>query len=332
MENLKITKEVIDKLNTKIIGQDEAKKVLALAATMQQMRHYQKFLIDVPDQQFIALPVILLAGPSGTGKTALVRALAETMGAPFLEIDAMSCSPPGWHGHSVEDEFGDLITIIENNTRKPELGSPYHSLEGGLARSIVFVDEIDKLFVPSDSNSGSYHKDKVNSWLKILEGKILNARTSHNSSQKIETHNILFILGGSFSWAKDLLNPKKSIGYVDQSETKKTLTKEFLSTIGFSDEFLGRITHIAQTNELSKADLKKIILLPTGLVEQYKTYARLFGVELVIRPDEINTIVDQATEGNMPNARKLNEVIFNYFKDKLSKLEYNQDMVRLVFL
>ena len=83
---------------------------------------------------------------------------------------------------------------------------------------------------------------------------------------------------------------------------------------------------------MSKADLKKIILLPTGLVEQYKAYARLFGAELLVRPEEINTIVELATEGNMPNARKLNEVIFKYFKDKLCQLEYNQDMLRLVFL
>ena len=325
---MKTTKQIVEEMDKKIVGQEDTKHVLALASTMQQMRHYQKFIADV-DTSPIVLPVILLAGPSGSGKTSSVRALAAATESPLLEIDATSCSPPGWHGHSVEEEFGDLIGYIKYQLQAHQSGLIYSSLEGGLARSIVFIDEFDKLFTGSDKEG--YHQEKVNSWLKVIEGKIINARKGKTEIDKISTEDVLFILGGSFNHAKTLLKPKRGPGFVVSIPEAKELDKKILSKLGFPDELLGRITAISRLTPLDRKTMKKILHLKDGLLQQYKKYARLFGYELVIHPEDVEEIVELAMNDEM-GARKLNELVFNFYKDKLFTLDFNDMTERTMFL
>ena len=327
---MKTIKEIIEILDKTVIGQNEAKKELAIAATMQQMRHYQLFISQAPNVAPIKLPVILLAGQSGTGKTTLVRSLAAAMNAPLLEIDVTSCSPPGWSGKTSTDEFEDLHKQIQYMVQDSLMYKEFASVDGGEARSIIFLDEFDKLFVPSEPNEKGYHKEKIFSWLKIIEGKIISKKDA-TSNYKLNTENMLFILGGAFSYLEEVLAPSKQMGFVQTDEKTPEIEKDIMKKLGFPDELMGRVTSVVKLNSLTIPDLKRILLLPTGIIQQYKDFARMYGVELIIKESDIETIVTKALEGQQ-GARKLEEITFKYFKDKLATLDYNQDMTRLVFL
>lgn len=297
-------KEIYLKLAEVVISQDDAKKKIAIAIAQHQRR------LKDPS---IKKSNILLAGPTGTGKTELARAVSQIMKVPFVITDATNLTARGYIGGDVESIIEQLLVSCNFDIKKAEKG-------------IVFIDEIDKIARIHNPDSGANTTSVQQELLKILEGSsiTIKRKSSYGHEEfKINTSNILFICSGAF----DGIKPKENTMTIGLSSMAKDESENFimdnqsLIKYGFIPEFIGRFSVIAETKELTRADLLKILVEPkNSIISQYKKLFIMDDIQLEFSNKYLESIVDEALK-EKTGARGLKTIL----EKKLESLYYDID-------
>lgn len=299
-----IIKKELDKY---VIGQEDAKKILSVAA----YNHYKR--VHLADKVNIEKANILIQGPTGSGKTYIVETMAKILDVPMISVDANTFTEAGYVGEDVDSILYKLFEKAGKDIKKTEQG-------------IVYIDEIDKITKRS-VEGGSKHvggEGVQQSLLKMLEGGEVTISMSEGlgkSRMEIKTENILFILGGAFVGIEKIVekrNPsyKKQLGFSLKDEISDScqeemdeLTHQDLIDYGMIPEFIGRIPVIATLNELNLEDLKDILTKPkNAIIKQYKALLKIDGVALEVNNSALDYIAEEALKKKI-GARGLKGII-----------------------
>lgn len=321
-------------LDQYVIGQDEAKKVLAVSV----YNHYKRLRQNKKSDVEIQKSNILMIGSTGSGKTYLAQTLAKFIGVPFSIADATSLTEAGYVGDDVENILLALLQNADYDTRLAE-------------RGIVYIDEIDKLAKRSENMSISRDvsgEGVQQALLKIIEGTVsrvpLSGGRKHPQAEcvNIDTSNILFICGGAFDGLGKIIeqrnNKGKSIGFnAEIKSAYETSTLDLsdvqskdLVTFGLMPELIGRLHVVCTLNPLSKNDLKSILVQPkNAIVKQYQELFRMDGVELELTDGALDMIVTLALERNI-GARGLRSILEKSMGDIMFKIPDLTDAEKVV--
>ena len=312
--------EIKKQLDEYVIGQDEAKKVLAVAVYnhYKRIRHKKQ-----PDDVELEKSNILLVGETGTGKTLLARTLARILQVPFCIADATVFTEAGYVGEDVESTITRLLQAADYNVEAAQ-------------RGIVYIDEIDKISRKSDNPSITRDvsgEGVQQGLLKILEGTVANIAPQggrKHPDQKyiqVDTSNILFICGGAFEGIHKIISArinKQPIGFKAAEGHKQEdagllrfISPSDLKQFGLIPEILGRLPILTSLDPLDKPALKSILLEPkNALVKQYKALFDMEGLKLHLPDEVINHIVDLAYEHKL-GARALRAICEAILMDKM---------------
>lgn len=304
-------KEIKEYLDQYIVGQDLAKRTMAVAV----YNHYKRLKYNLSSQKnpvVLDKSNILLIGATGVGKTLIAKTLANFLKVPFVCVDATSLTEAGYVGDDVESILSKLLINADYDVGRAEVG-------------IVYIDEIDKIARKQDSRnltrdvSGEGVQQAL---LKILEGATVDVavggkKGTHQDQVSINTSNILFICGGAFVKLDEIVESRiknKNVGFVRENDAKNTqsntkITVEDLVDFGMIPEFVGRLPVVVSLDKLDKKGMLDILTTPkNNLVDQYKTFFMLDGIDLEFSKSALDEVAERALKLDM-GARGLRSVL-----------------------
>ncbi len=328
IKKIPVPHKIKAQLDDYVVGQEHAKKVISVAV----YNHYKRVATNTMDEIEIEKSNILLIGPTGCGKTYLVKTLAKLLDVPLAIADATSLTEAGYIGDDIESVLSKLLAAAGNDTEKAE-------------RGIVFIDEIDKIAKKKNTNSRDVSGESVQQgMLKLLEGAEVEVPVGANSKNAmvplttINTRNILFICGGAFpdldEIIKQRLSKQSGIGfnadlkdrYDKEKNILKKVTVEDIKKFGMIPEFVGRLPIICTMEGLGKDMLVNILKEPkNAILKQYQKLLELDEVQLLFDDEALEAIAEKAMEKDT-GARALRAIIEEFMLDIMYEIPKDENI------
>ena len=333
MKDVPAPHKIKEMLDEYVIGQEQAKKVISVAV----YNHYKRIFLDKDKEGTrIEKSNILMIGPTGSGKTYLVKTLAKLLNVPLAIADATSLTEAGYIGDDIESVISKLLLSAGNDVERAECG-------------IVFIDEIDKIAKKKNTNTRDVSGESVQQeLLKLLEGSKVEVPVGTNQKnvlapmETVNTDNILFICGGAFPALDDIIKERlqknTSVGfnsdlkdkYDDEADLYSKVTNEDIRKFGMIPEFIGRLPVVCTLSKLDKVAFKKILTEPkNAILKQYKRLLELDEVELVFDDDAMDYIAQQAMKKDT-GARALRSIIEEFMLDIMYEIPKDKNIGRVI--
>ncbi|MGI6117992.1 MAG: ATP-dependent Clp protease ATP-binding subunit ClpX [Bilifractor sp.] len=332
MEDVLPPHKIKAKLDEYVIGQERAKKIMAVGV----YNHYKRILSEPKDDVEIQKSNMLMIGPTGSGKTYLVQTMAKLLNVPLAMTDATSLTEAGYIGDDVESVVSKLLAAADNDVERAEHG-------------IIFIDEIDKLAKKQNVNQRDVSGEAVQQGLlKLLEGSEIEVpvgamnKNALSPMETVDTSNILFICGGAFPGLEDIIRRRltktASIGFQadlkdkfdDDPDILQKVTTEDLREFGMIPEFLGRLPIVFSLQMLTEDMLVQILKEPrNAILKQYERLLELDEVKLTFEEDALRAIAKKALEKDT-GARALRAIIEEFMLDIMYEIPKDKNIGEVV--